>query len=117
MEKKEIIPNQQQIAYCGLYCGACSKFLSGKCPGCHENIKASWCSIRTCCMENKRQSCADCTLEDVQECGKFNNLIGRIFGVVFNSNRAACIQMIREKGYEGFAIEMSHRRRQSLPRK
>lgn len=117
MEKKEVIANQLRIAYCGLYCGACNKYLTGKCPGCQENIKASWCSIRNCCMDHKRLSCADCELDNVKECGKFNNTISKIFGLIFNSNRAACIQMIREKGYEGFAIEMAHRKKQSLPRK
>jgi len=29
------------IAACGLHCGACRKFLSGKCPGCRNNEKAS----------------------------------------------------------------------------
>mgnify|MGYP001174253203 CR=1 FL=1 len=40
------------VAYCGLYCGQCTKYLKGKCPGCKENEKASWCKTRSCCIEN-----------------------------------------------------------------
>lgn len=41
------------VAYCGLYCGACKSHRKGKCPGCRENSKATWCEIRKCCQEHE----------------------------------------------------------------
>lgn len=106
------------IARCGLYCGSCGKFLRGRCPGCHGNEKASWCKIRNCCTEHSYASCADCTIfTDPVACAKLNNLLGRLFGLIFNSNRAACIAKIRELGPDGFAAFMATRRLQSLPRR
>lgn len=37
---------KQNVAYCGLYCGACQSYTKGKCPGCDANEKATWCEIR-----------------------------------------------------------------------
>lgn len=48
------------VAYCGLYCGACKSQLKGKCPGCYGNEKATWCEIRKCCNEHGYATCADC---------------------------------------------------------
>ena len=73
---KNIVADTDLIAYCGLYCGACRKYLREKCPGCHENEKATWCKIRSCCDEHDYLSCADCQeFENILECKKFNNLI------------------------------------------
>lgn len=106
----EITADETMIAACGLYCGACGRYLKGKCPGCAENEKASWCGIRSCCRETEKKSCADCKeFSDVSECKKFNNFIGRMFGFVFNSNRKACIEEIRSKGYKGFSKDMAGR--------
>ena len=79
---KEITINPQQIAACGLYCGACKKFLNGKCPGCKENEKASWCKIRKCCQEKDLHTCAECD-KDVTECKIHNNFVGKIFAFLF----------------------------------
>ncbi len=115
---KEIISDPLRIAKCGLYCGSCGKFLKDKCPGCTGNDKASWCMIRTCCMENGYASCARCSRFDrVMECKKFNNGLSRIIGFVFRSDRSACIGMIRDKGYVAFAEYMAGNRLISLPRK
>ncbi len=106
------------VAACGLYCGACPKYKSGKCPGCRANEKASWCDIRRCCMEHNYTSCADCTeYANVKECKKFNNFIGRIMGVIFNSDRSACIYRIRETGHEAFALEMDKQGLKSIKKK
>jgi hypothetical protein len=103
------------IAFCGLYCGACSRLAGEKCHGCRENDKASWCGVRTCCLEHGFASCADCTeFPSVRNCGKFNNFIARIFGFVFRSDRAACIEAIKENGYEAFAREMTARGRRTI---
>lgn len=95
-----------EIAACGLYCGACRKFLKGSCPGCHPNEKLSWCNVRACCREHGWQSCADCTLLPLTECRKFNNFIGKVFAVVFRSDRRGCVERIRKVGGEAFAAEM-----------
>jgi hypothetical protein len=52
----------------------------------------------------------------VKDCKKYNNWIARAFGLIFRSNRAACIGLIREQGYPEFAVDMAANKRQSLPR-
>ena len=112
---KEISVDPKLVAYCGLYCGACKAYLKGKCPGCHENEKATWCKIRTCCMENEYSSCAVCKdFEDPADCKKFNNFISKIIGFVLRSDRRACIMQIKEVGLEGHAQKMTTLKRQTL---
>ena len=95
----EIVSEPKMVAYRGLYCGACRSHTKGRCPGCHDNAKATWCKIRTCCMEKGYASCADCKdFADPMACAKYNNLISKVFGFVFRSNRAACIAQIKELG-------------------
>ncbi len=111
----EIANNPKQIAYCGLYCAACKRFTNGKCTGCQKNEKAAWCKIRTCNMEHGYASCADCKeFTNPKECSKYNNIFARVIGFVTKSDRPACIAMIREKGYEGFASFMSEKGWQSI---
>jgi hypothetical protein len=103
------------VAYCGLYCGACGAFKKGKCKGCALNEKATWCKIRSCCIENSYQSCADCKdFTDPMQCKKFNNFVSKIFAVVFKSDRAGCIKQIREKGIEKHAEIMKAQDRSSM---
>lgn len=102
----EIKADEALIAYCGLYCGACPKYLKGKCPGCHKYEKATWCKIRTCCIEKGIPSCARCSM-NVHDCKKFNNFMGKLFGFIFRTDRGACIARIKEKGEEDFAREMA----------
>lgn len=116
-ELKEIVSDANLVAFCGLYCGACRSYLSGKCPGCKENAKASWCKVRQCCMDNNLQSCADCTTAELMDCPKFNNFISKAFGFIFNSDRASCIARIKAVGYEGFSVEMAAARRQTIKRR
>ena len=121
---KEIEVNTKMIAACGLYCGACKKYRMGKCPGCHETEKASWCKIRKCCMEKGFHTCAECErlrvgerssgMMDVKDCRLHNNLIGKFFAFVFRSNRPACIRYIRENGEQAFAEEMTKRGEQTM---
>lgn len=95
-----------EIAACGLFCGTCRKRVKGTCPGCHPNDKASWCKVRTCCIEHGWQSCAQCTLMPLDSCRKFHSFIAAVFQVVFRSDRRGCIERIREIGPEAFAAEM-----------
>jgi hypothetical protein len=114
---KPVVADKALIAYCGLYCGACKKYLSGSCPGCHENEKASWCKIRSCCMEHGYASCADCTeFSNPMDCKKFNNFFSKLFALIFKSDRAACISKIRESGYEGYAAFMASNNLQTIRR-
>ncbi|MDR2928442.1 MAG: DUF3795 domain-containing protein [Cytophagaceae bacterium] len=114
MENKKL----KTIGACGLYCGACRKYQSGKCPGCHDNENVSWCDIRKCCIERNITSCADCTdFSDLKACRKFNNFMGKVMGVLLNSNRFACIYRIREIGHEAFAAEMDEKGLQTLKRR
>ncbi len=96
------------ISYCGLYCGACTRFKKSKCPGCEQNTKASWCKIRTCCIEKNIASCAQCDeFTDVKVCRKFTNPVSKLFEFVFRSDRRKGIEHIRQKGPEAFAQFMS----------
>lgn len=105
------------VAFCGLYCGECGSFKRKRCPGCADNAKATWCAVRKCCLDEKRDSCAVCSDHaDPKTCGKFNNWISRLFGFVFRSDRAACVCRLREVGLETFAKEMAEAGRQSLKR-
>ncbi len=114
---KEIISNTGLIAYCGLYCGACPRYIKDKCPGCRENEKATWCGVRKCCIANNLQSCAGCsTHRDVMACRSFNNFMSKIFGFIFRSDRKACIEFIRQDGYQAFADAMTERKSHSIRR-
>jgi hypothetical protein len=114
---KTIEINTNLIAKCGLYCGVCRSYLKEKCPGCTENTKATWCAVRTCCLENNYKSCADCKeFENAMDCKKYNNFIAKMFGFVFRSDRAACITLIKEQGYENFAAYMANNNLQTIKR-
>lgn len=114
---KEIVSNPGLVGYCGLYCGACRMYLKEKCPGCHENQKATWCKVRSCCVQENYTTCADCKLFPApNECKKFNNFISKVFSVLFRSDRAACIRQIRELGIQCHADNMTEHRRQTIKR-
>ena len=107
--------NVKLISCCGLYCKNCRAFIKGKCSGCEENSKATWCKIRACCMENGYKSCADCKeFADPMDCKKFNNFMTKIFAFVFRGDRAAGIALIKEKGYENFAAYMAENKLQVI---
>lgn len=108
--------NKEHIAYCGLYCGACRKYLSDKCPGCHANEKATWCKIRSCAKGHDFHTCAECS-RNVTECKIYSNFIGKIFAFLFSSDRPACIRYIKEHGEQAFAEEMTKRKCQTIKRK
>jgi hypothetical protein len=114
---KEILPDKNLVAYCGLYCGSCKAYLKEKCKGCHENEKASWCNIRKCTIEHAYTSCADCKeFRDIMDCPRFNNFMSRMFAFFFRSDRAACIAKIKELGLEGYAAYMAENKLQTIKR-
>lgn len=114
---KEIVTDTRLVAYCGLYCGACGSYRKDRCPGCHENEKATWCRVRTCCREAKLSSCAECTaFPDPKDCRKFHNLFSRTIGFLLRSDRPACIAQIKSKGLRGHAEDMALHERQTIRR-
>jgi hypothetical protein len=114
---KEIVANPNMVAYCGLYCGACKSFLKDKCPGCHDNSKATWCKVRSCCIENIYLSCADCkTFENPRNCKYFNNPISKAISFFLRSDRSACICQIKSLGIEGHASDMASNMRHTIRR-
>lgn len=105
------------IAFCGLYCEECGKYKKEKCPGCAKNERASWCTVRKCCMENSYRSCAECTaFPDPMECSIFNNPVSKVIGFLFNSHRGKCIQYIKKNGYGAFSSHMEGLGRMSMKR-
>jgi len=115
---KEVTKDVALIAKCGLYCGACGSYRKGRCPGCHENAKAGWCTVRSCCQEHHFDSCADCKeFADPRDCRKHNNVISKLMGLVLNSDRCACVLKLRELGRDGFAQFMTEHQIQTLPRR
>lgn len=114
---REITADKSLVAFCGLYCGACGSYLKERCPGCAANNKASWCGIRKCCKGKGILSCAECTdFADAMDCRKFNNLMSKLFGLVFRSDRGACIRQIKESGLEGHARKMASAKVQTIRR-
>jgi len=113
----EAVSDSRLVAYCGLYCGSCKKYLKENCQGCHENINANWCKVRSCCIDNQYASCAECKeFADPKDCKKFNSFLSKTFGFIFRSNRAVCITQIKELGIQGHADRMAELKRPSLKR-
>ena len=114
---KTISVDAELVANCGLYCGACGAYLKGRCPGCHENKKATWCKVRSCCMERQYATCAECVDHpNAMDCRKFNNGISKLFGLLFRSDRAACIRQVKQLGVQGHAENMAQNERQTIRR-
>lgn len=112
---KIITSNTAMVAYCGLYCGACDSYLKERCPGCHDNQKASWCGVRTCCIEHGYYSCADCKdFNNPQQCKKYNTFISRIIGFVLRSDRVDCIRQIKALGIQGHTDAMTKQQQRTI---
>jgi hypothetical protein len=106
------------IAACGLYCASCKRYRAGKCPGCAGYEKATWCKIRSCCMEKGIDNCSVCTeFLNPKECAKYNNFLGRIIEFFFGGDRAQSIIFIRENGTDKYAALMAEEKRMSIPKK
>jgi hypothetical protein len=110
--------NSNLVSYCGLYCGSCSSFKKGSCPGCTRNEKAKWCKVRKCNIAAGIKSCADCKeYPNVSDCPKFNNFAAKAFGIVFNTDRRKGIAFIKREGYIPYAQNMEALDRVCLKRK
>jgi hypothetical protein len=114
---RELAASADQVAACGLYCGACKAYLAERCDGCRENTKATWCRVRSCCNERSLSSCAECAdFPDPRRCAKFNNFMSKLFGLILRSDRAACVAQIRRLGLEGHAHAMAQQRLHTIRR-
>jgi hypothetical protein len=114
----KVVNDPELVAYCGLYCGACKSYRKEKCPGCHDNVKAGWCTVRVCCNEHGYATCAECeVVGDVRDCKKLNNVVSKLFALVFRSDRPASLDRIGEVGIEAYAAEMAESERQSVKRR
>jgi hypothetical protein len=112
---RDITADTGLVACCGLYCGACGKYLKETCDGCAKNAKATWCKVRSCCQGKGIASCADCKeFADVSKCKKFNNVFSKLFGLVFGSDRKACVDLIGKEGYGDYAKLMAADRAHSI---
>lgn len=61
-------------------------------------------------MANEFASCADCReYTSPMDCKKYNNVISKLFGLLFRSDRAACIRQIKELGIDGHAECMAEK--------
>ena len=57
-------------------------------------------------MDNEYDTCADCTdFQELRECKKLNNIISKIFGFIYKTNRIESLNRIREIGLEKFKAE------------
>lgn len=100
------------ISYCGLYCGACPKYVKNQCFGCKGDnsqcaIGYKACKVRPCCIENGYSSCAECEKYDsVKECQIYNPILVRFGQFITRTSRRKGIEMIKEKSVESFITYM-----------
>ena len=114
----KVVNDPGLVAYCGLYCGACRSYRKEKCPGCHDKEKADWCKVRLCCREHGYATCAECEIVgDFRDCGKLNNVVSKLFALVFRSDRPASLDRIGEVGIHAYAAEMAESGQQSVKRR
>ena len=115
----EITIDKNLVSCCWLYCGACEKYLTEKCPGCKKLDKTPfWCTIRDCCLEKGLENCADCKdFKDITACKKYNGVLMRSLGYLCGSDRLTATNMIREKGINEFAKYMAENKIQRIDRR
>ncbi len=116
MANNEIVNDPELIAYCGLYCGSCSRYKKGKCQGCKKNNKASWCKVRSCNIDSQLTNCAHCSDISINQCKKLNNPVGKIFEIIFGSNRLASLNYIKDNGEDLYTKKMCSLGQMSIKR-
>lgn len=67
-------------------------------------------------INNGYHTCAGCS-KDVADCKIYSNIIGKLFSLIFNSDRPACIRYIKRNGEQAFAEEMAGHKRMTMKRK
>jgi hypothetical protein len=95
-------PVEEHIAACGLFCTNCGKFKKGRCPGCQIAPGFSRCSIRKCCIDKGITTCAECdefsSPRSYRECKKIDNLMAKVFALIFRSDRPGALTLLRDEG-------------------
>lgn len=97
------------LAHCGLVCSSCGMFTKGRCQGCHsEKPMMRNCKVKTCCIDHQLSTCAECgEFANLKQCRKLHNLISKIFGFIFRTNRIGNLNRIREVGLDQFTKEVT----------
>ncbi len=114
---REVTADPALVACCGLYCGACGQYLKEKCEGCQRSEKNSWCKVKQCTNKKGISTCAQCLeFPDAVDCKKFNNFISKIFGLLFKSDRPACLGEIRATNLQAYAEKMAGLKQQTIRR-
>jgi hypothetical protein len=54
--------------------------------------------------------------EDPNDCGKYNTIIARLFGLLLRSDRRACIMQIKQSGIVAFTQTMAANKAMTLRR-
>jgi hypothetical protein len=113
MKNEQVTSNENLISHCGLFCGACPTYKSGKCAGCRGDspkcgIGYKKCPVKQCCAENGFFTCADCTkYASTKECKKYNPVHVRFGEWISGTCRGKGVEMIREKGRTEFIAFMT----------
>lgn len=117
--KNEIVYDETLVAYCGLYCGACPRYLQNKCNGCRENNHfPKHCAVKPCNIDNNYDNCAECqVLENIKHCKKFNPFLIKFGEFITGTSRKKCIEKIREYGKQEFAKYMVNNKLVSCKKK
>jgi len=114
---REVTADPALVACCGLYCGACGSYLKGKCEGCQKSEKNSWCQVKKCTNKKGISTCAQCLeFPNPEDCKKLNNFISKFFGLVFQSDRPACLKEIRVSNLQTYSEKMAGLKRHSIRR-
>jgi hypothetical protein len=102
----EITP-EPIIAYCGLVCSKCGSYLKGRCQGCHSSAPMfKNCPVKKCAADHAYTTCAACAqFSDLKQCRKLNNIISKLFGLIFRRNRIGHLNQIRAVGLDKFTAE------------
>jgi len=95
------------VAHCGLVCSECGAHRNGKCGGCQSDKPMfANCPVKRCSAEKKHSCCADCLdFRDLRGCRKLNNLLAKVLGFLFRSNRIGNLERIRQLGLDDFKAE------------
>lgn len=100
---------EQIIANCGLVCTDCGMYKKEKCKGCFSGKPMfTNCPIKKCVTEKNIQTCAECKeFSDLKKCKKLNNLISKVVGFIFRTDRIGNLNKMREGTFmknKGFAL-------------
>jgi hypothetical protein len=113
--------NENLVAYCGLYCGACPIYLKGKCKSCKDpnsDVHYKSCKVRPCCTKNEYSTCAECNkYQSIDYCKDYNPLFLRFSQFLTQTSRKKGIEKIKNDGAKAFLEFMANRKWFNMKRK